>query len=110
MATSKKIAKKSAEPAVRSLKISWKQLLIMGSVAANIGFVVLFTAMAATPALDRMLMHEGLGRYCSSTNDSKFDGSEIEVKAMRDYTCARDDAKEYFARGFNEYLKFRESK
>lgn len=87
--------------------VAWKQFFIALSVAANIGFVVVVITMMTSHVLDGMFMNEGLSRYCSSVNDSKFSEAGDKTKALRAYTCATGDAKTYFDKGFQEYLDYK---
>lgn len=84
--------------------VSWKQLLVAGSIVLNIAFVVLFVALAGTHSLDSMIMNEGLKRYCTTANDSKFDDAGDETKALRMFTCARGDAQKPFNDALSNYL------
>lgn len=77
------------------------------SVTANIGFVVIFITMINTHALDGMFIREGLQRYCLSQNDNKFADAGAYTNALREYTCARDDAQSYYEAGLNSYLDYR---
>jgi len=101
-ATKKSAATKSA---MASWKMSWKNLFISASVAANIGFVVLVVTMMSTHALDGMFIKEGLTRYCANDNNDKFTSSSTNVKALRAYTCASGDAKQFFDDGFSKYVE-----
>lgn len=75
------------------------------SLTVNLAFVVVVITMMTSHVMDGMFMNEGLNRYCSSANDSKFDNTSAKVKAMRAYTCGSGDAKQYFENGFNSYLQ-----
>lgn len=108
MAGAKQQVKKSNVAA--GSKMSWKQFLIALSVATNIGFVVVVTTMMTSHVLDGMFMNEGLTRYCASVNDSKFADAAEKVKALRSYTCATGDAKQYFDSGFQSYLDYKNIK
>lgn len=90
-----------------SWKISWKRLLLAGSIVLNIAFVVVMVALASTNSLDSMIMNEGLKRYCNTANDGKFDDAGDEAKALRLFTCARGDAQEPFNSALNDYLKMK---
>jgi hypothetical protein len=102
MATSKKPAVKRQMSG--NWNISWRQWLIAASVTLNIAFIVVLLTMMTSHALDGMFMKEGLARYCAKANDSQFDGSLEKVRALRVYTCAGGDAKNYFDEGFQKYL------
>jgi hypothetical protein len=104
MAVTKKQSKKSSSP---KMYMSWKQLFIAASVAANIAFVVAIATMMTSHVLDGMFMNEGLSRYCSSDNNDKFKDTTDKVKALRAYTCASGDAKGYFDNGFKSYLDYK---
>lgn len=104
MAVAKKPAKKVTQVTVGKWAMSWKEFFVALSVAANIGFVVIVVTMMSSHALDGMFMNEGLTRYCASENNDKFGNSTEKVKALRAYTCASGDAKQYFNDGFNKYL------
>jgi hypothetical protein len=84
--------------------LSWKRLLIAGSVALNIAFIVLMLSVGISNALDGIFMASGLERYCSSNNDDKFTSSTVQVKALRNYVCDSPDANQYFKDGLNKYL------
>lgn len=100
MAATKKSPKKM------TWDISWKTLFISLSVAANIGLVVLVTAMMTSHVLDFMFMREGLSRYCATENDDKFTDTTDKVKAFREYTCGTGEAKEYFEDGLAKYYEY----
>jgi hypothetical protein len=102
MAVAKKQVKKTSK-----WDVSWKHFFIALSVAANIGFVVVVTTMMTSHVLDGMFMREGLNRYCASQNTDKFSDASEKVKALREYTCATDEAKKYFNDGFDRYLEFK---
>lgn len=104
--------KKSKQPKVliTTGKMSWRQFFIALSVAANIGFVVVVITMMTSPVLDGMFMNEGLSRYCSSVNDDKFTEAGDKPRALRAYTCATGDAKQYFESGFQSYLDYKNIK
>ncbi len=104
MATSKKSPKKAK---AMVWNMSWKQLFIAASVAANIGFVVVVATMMTSHTLDGMFMNEGLTRYCVSDNNDKFTDATDKVKALRAYTCGSGDAKMYFENGFKSYLDYK---
>lgn len=91
-------------------QISSKRFFIGLSFAANIAFVVVITTMITSNVLDGMFMKEGLARYCLSVNDSKFVDAGEKSKALRHYTCATGDAKQYFDSGFQEYLDYKNIK
>lgn len=105
MATAKKPAKQASAPKTTKWELSWKKLFISLSVAVNIGFVVVVVTMMTSHALDSMFMNEGLSRYCASENNDKFKNAPDKVKALRVYTCANGDAKQFFDDGFNRYLE-----
>lgn len=100
MATTKKLASKS-----QRLQISWKKFFISLSVAANIGFAVVIITMMTSHVLDGMFMREGLNRYCATQNDEKFSDNSEKTKALREYTCAKGDAKDFFNQGLNDYME-----
>jgi hypothetical protein len=100
MATTKKPTSKP-----QGLQISWKKFFISLSVAANIGFAVVIITMMTSHVLDGMFMREGLNRYCATQNDEKFSDNSEKVKALREYTCARGDAKDFFNQGLNDYME-----
>lgn len=100
MATTKKPASKS-----QRLQISWKKFFISLSVAANIGFAVVIITMMTSHVLDGMFMREGLNRYCATQNDEKFSDNSEKTKALREYTCAKGDAKDFFNQGLNDYME-----
>ena len=104
MATKKAVKKAPASMG----SISWKQFFIAASVAANIGFVVVMITMMTSHTLDGMFMNEGLTRYCASQNNDKFNETTDKVQALRAYTCASGDAKEYFDSGFKNYLDYKD--
>lgn len=108
MAGAKQQVKKSNVAAGDNM--SWKQFLIALSVSANIGFIVVVATMMTSHVLDGMFMNEGLSRYCSSVNDEKFADAGDKTKALRAYTCATGDAKQYFDTGFQSYLDFKNIK
>jgi|SRR5687767_3460977 len=97
----KKVTKKSVS--VGKWQMSWKNLFIVASVTVNIAFLVVFVTMIFTNKLDGVFIEEGLARYCSATNDSLYADSEETVKALRDFTCAKGDAKPYFDSAFKIY-------
>lgn len=103
MATVKKPVKKPTQ----AVQISWKTFLIGLSVAANIAVVVVLATIVTSRALDATFMREGLNRYCASDNNDKFADNSEKTKALREYTCASGDAKQYFNDGFNKYLEFK---
>jgi len=70
----------------------------------NVALLTTLLAMSLTNVVDAMFMREGLTRYCETTNDAKFADAPARDKALRAYTCATGDAKQYFEKGFNEYL------
>ncbi len=109
MAGAKQAVKKSNTRAEGS-KISGKQFFIALSFAANIAFVVVVTTMMTSHVLDGMFMNEGLTRYCSSVNNSKFTDAGDKARALREYTCATGDAKQYFDTGFQSYLDYKNVK
>lgn len=84
-------------------KMSWKQLLVSASVTLNIAFVVVLITLATTHALDGLWMREGLTRYCSPANDSKFDDMTEASKSLRDFTCAKGDAADDFEAAVKAY-------
>lgn len=88
-------------------RVSWRRLIILASITLNIGFIVIWVGLAATNSLDGLFMEDGLKRYCSQGNDDKFKDSKEDVKALRDYVCYVPDSKEFFDKGFNEYLQFK---
>ncbi len=104
-----KQAVKKSKVAIGS-QISGKRFFIGLSFAANIAFVVVLITMMTSHVLDGMFMNEGLTRYCSSVNDSKFSDAGEKPKALRAYTCAAGDAKEYFDAGFQSYLDYKSIK
>ncbi|HVI69693.1 MAG TPA: hypothetical protein VM581_04535 [Magnetospirillaceae bacterium] len=104
-----KQAKKSTV-SVTGNNMSWKQFFISLSIAANIGFIVVVITMMTSHVLDGMFMNEGLTRYCSSVNDDKFADAGDKVKALRAYTCASGDAKQYFDSSFQSYLDYKNIK
>jgi hypothetical protein len=85
-------------------RISWRRLIILASLALNIGFIVIWISLSATHSLDGLFMANGLERYCSRDNDNKFKDSSDQVKALRDYVCNAPDAHKYFEEGYNNYL------
>lgn len=85
-------------------KWSWRGLLIAASVVLNIGFIVVVITMMSSHALDYFFMSQGLSRYCDTANDSAFSSNSQKTQALRDYTCARGDASQYFQDGFKSYL------
>lgn len=98
------VAKKPVKK-VTQWQISWKNFFIALSIAANIGFIVVFTTMMTSHVLDGMFMREGLNRYCASQNNGKFESNSEKTKALREYTCASGDAAQYFNDGFDKYLE-----
>jgi hypothetical protein len=98
------IVKKSAQKTSK-IAISWKKFFIALSVAANIGFAVVIITMMTSHVLDGMFMREGLNRYCAAQNDEKFEDNSEKVKALREYTCARGEAKDFFNQGLNDYME-----
>jgi hypothetical protein len=88
----------------KNFSIDWKNFLVTASVVLNIAFVVVFVTIVGTNALDRVVMSEGLSRYCSTANDGKFSDASDRVKALRDFTCAHGDAQDDFEAAFNTYL------
>jgi hypothetical protein len=86
------------------LRFSWRRMIILASLAFNVGFIVIWISLASSNSLDGLFMADGLERYCSTSNDDKFDGSTTQVKALRDYVCDRSDASTYFHDGLNKYL------
>lgn len=82
----------------------WKSFFIAASVTFNIAFVVVFVTMVATSALDGMIMREGLVRYCATANDKKFKDTTDQVKALREFTCARGEAADDFEAAIQAYL------
>ncbi len=99
------VAKKPVKKTAQKWEISWKNFFIALSLAANIGFVVVVTTMMTSHAMDGMFMREGLNRYCASQNNDKFSDNSEKTKALREYTCASGDAKQYFDDGFTKYLE-----
>lgn len=106
MAAANKQAKRSEQKGTTT-SISWKRFFIGLSFAANIGFVVVLITMMTSHVLDGMFMTEGLSRYCSAVNDEKFTDAADKTKALRAYTCATGEAKQYFESGFQSYLDFK---
>lgn len=105
MATTKKTTRTASQKdKTVMLGLSWKKLLIAGSVSLNIAFIVLMLSVGISNALDGIFMASGLERYCSSVNDDKFNGSSAQVKALRNYVCDTSDAHQYFIDGFDKYL------
>ncbi|HSW81154.1 MAG TPA: hypothetical protein VLG40_02040 [Candidatus Saccharimonas sp.] len=102
MATTKKSASQKAKTGAWGL--SWKRLLVAGSITLNIAFIVVMLSVSISNALDGVFMASGLERYCSSVNDDKFNGSSVQVKALRNYVCDTPDAHQYFVDGLNKYL------
>jgi hypothetical protein len=99
------LVKKSNKKGQRLLSgFSWVKLLIAASVVLNIGFIVVMTVVVTSNAFDWTLADQGLVRYCATANDSKFEGMSKQDLALRDFTCARDDAQAYFKDGFQKYL------
>lgn len=96
----KKVPKKIA---VGKWQMSWKSLFFAASVTLNIAFVVVFCMMIFTNKLDGMFITEGLSRYCSTANDVVYSDSDDNVKALREFTCAKGDAQPYFDNAFKTY-------
>jgi len=69
--------------------------------------VVVFITMTMTSALDGMLMKEGLNRYCSEANDQKFEDNSAKTQALRDFSCARGEARDDFRAALDAYLQSR---
>lgn len=90
--------------------MSLKQFFIALSIAANIAFVVVIITMMTSNVFDVMFMNEGLSRYCSSANDNKFVDAGEKAQALRAYTCATGEAKQYFDSGFQKYLDYKNIK
>jgi hypothetical protein len=86
------------------LRLSWRRLLILASLTLNVGFIVIWVALASSYSLDGLFMADGLDRYCASQNDDKFGGTAAQVKALREYVCDRPDATKFFHDGFDKYL------
>jgi hypothetical protein len=86
-------------------RISWRRLIILASITLNIGFIVIWIGLSATNSLDGLFMEDGLTRYCSENNDDKFKDSKEEVRALRNYVCYHPEAKEFFDKGYNDYLQ-----
>jgi hypothetical protein len=85
-------------------RVSWRRLVVLASLALNIGFIVIWIGLSATHSLDGLFMANGLERYCSSNNDNKFKDSTDQVRALRDYVCDAPDAHQHFEEGFKKYL------
>jgi hypothetical protein len=100
MATAKKSTQKSSK-----LNISWNKFFIALSISANIGFAVVVITMMTSHVLDGMFMREGLSRYCATENDEKFSDNSEKTKALREFTCAKGDAKDFFNQGLNDYME-----
>lgn len=100
MATAKKSTSKKI---IQSM--SWRNFFFAASVTLNIAFVVLFITMATTNALDGLLMREGLTRYCAEANDESFADNPVVTRGIRDFTCAKGDAKDDFEKAVNNYLE-----
>jgi hypothetical protein len=83
---------------------SIKRLVILASLALNIGFLVVLIAISTTTVLDGLFMPTALERYCSTNNDDKFQKEDAKVKALRAYVCDRTDAHTYFTDGYYKYL------
>ena len=98
------VAKKPVKKTTQKWEMSWKNFFVAFSVAANIGFVVVVTTMMTSHVMDGMFMREGLNRYCASQNNDKFADNSDKTKALREYTCASGDARQYFDGGFTKYL------
>jgi hypothetical protein len=107
MATTKAKAKSAQKllPAGNRWHISWKRLVIVTSVTLNIGFVVIWLSLATTNSLDGLFMENGLVRYCSTSNDDKFDSTTAQTKGLRSYVCDKADAHQYFHDGLVKYYK-----
>lgn len=88
-------------------RISWRRLIILASLTLNIGFIVIWVGLASTNSLDGLFMEDGLQRYCSDVNDDKFTDSSEKVKALRNYVCYHPEARDFFDKGYNEYLQFK---
>ena len=106
MATTKTKAPQTSQKLLTAghWRISWRRLIILASLALNIGFIVLWVGLASTNNLDGMFMANGLDRYCSTSNDDKFKDSSDQVKALRNYVCDSPDAHQYFQDGLSKYL------
>jgi len=101
------VVKKPVKKTTQKWEMSWKNFFIALSVAANIGFVVVVATMMTSHVMDGMFMREGLNRYCASQNNDKFSDNSEKTKALREYTCASGDAKQYFDDGFKKYLDYK---
>ncbi|HSE29084.1 MAG TPA: hypothetical protein VLA77_00665 [Candidatus Saccharimonadales bacterium] len=84
-------------------QMSWKNLMISASVVLNIAFIVLFFTMFFTNALDAVQIENGVAKYCSDGSNYLYENSEESIQALRDFTCARGDAKPYFDSAFKIY-------
>ena len=82
-----------------------KNFFFAASLTLNIAFIVVFVAIVTTNALDLMVMKEGVNRYCSTSNDKKFEDSSAKTQALRDFTCARGDASDDFELALSAYLR-----
>ena len=85
-------------------KWSWRGLALAASLTLNVAFVTVVLTFTLTDAVDAMFMREGFARYCDVRNDDKFANVSDKDKALRAYACATGDAKQYFDKGFFEYL------
>lgn len=101
MAAAKKTSSKPW-PSVKDLSVG--QMIIFGSFAANIAFVVVWVGIATTNVLDGIFMENNLIRYCATANDHKLAEESSQVRALREYVCDRPQATTYFHEGFNKYL------
>jgi hypothetical protein len=98
------MAGKKGESITKKFAMNWKGFFVAASVTLNIAFVAVFVTIVATNALDRVVIREGLIRYCAASNDGKFEDSSDQVKALREFACASGDAQDDFEAAFNAYL------
>lgn len=98
------MASKKQSKSSGALGFSWMKLLIGGSFALNVALISIFASMAFTTAMDRMLIQEGLGRYCLSSSDYLYAASTKETKALRDFTCVKGNAQPYYENAIKSYI------
>ena len=75
--------------------------LIVLSVMLNLALLVLLILIAKTDVLDRQIAARGAEVLCSEQYRAR--ASDVNVKALLNYTCATEKAKPFFVEGYNKY-------
>ena len=75
--------------------------LIALSLILNMALVVLLVVIAKTDVLDRQVAARGAEILCSESYRAK--ATDINAKALLNYTCATEKAHPFFVEGYNKY-------